>query len=92
MLARFPVTAEVVWVQEEPRNMGPWRFVSERIQPLLDSSKRKLRYVGRAESASPAAGSLKRHHQEQSDLIEEAFAAAPVEPKARRWAPKRKKQ
>ena len=92
MLARYPLTAEVVWVQEEPRNMGPWRFVSERIQPILDGSKRRVRYVGRAESASPAAGSLKRHQQEQSDLIDEAFAAVAVERKARRWAPKKKKQ
>ena len=36
ILARYPLTAEVVWAQEEPRNMGPWRFMREQIQPLLD--------------------------------------------------------
>ncbi len=91
LLARYPATAEVVWVQEEPRNMGAWRFVQEQIQPLLNGAKRPLRYAGRPESASPAAGSLKRHQQEQQELIEEAFAAAPIEQKIRRWGPKRKK-
>ncbi len=84
ILARFPVTAEVVWVQEEPRNMGPWRFVQERIQPLLNESRRVLRYAGRPESSSPSAGSLKRHQQEQIDLVEEAFAANPILRKTRR--------
>jgi 2-oxoglutarate dehydrogenase complex dehydrogenase (E1) component-like enzyme len=34
-LMRYPLTAEVVWAQEEPRNMGPWRFMQEQLQPLL---------------------------------------------------------
>src|SRR5262249_31661090 len=62
-LLRYPLTAEVVWVQEEPRNMGPWRFVSEAMQPILSASRRELRYVGRPESSSPAGGSGKRHQQ-----------------------------
>ena len=37
ILARYPETAEVVWVQEEPRNMGAWRFVQEQMQPVLES-------------------------------------------------------
>ena len=36
ILARYAASAEVVWAQEEPRNMGPWRFIREQIQPLLD--------------------------------------------------------
>jgi 2-oxoglutarate dehydrogenase E1 component len=74
LLLRHPDTAEVVWVQEEPRNMGPWRFVRERIQPLLDPSRRQLRYVGRVDAASPATGSYKRHLEEQAAVIEAAFA------------------
>ena len=69
ILAQYAPTAEVVWAQEEPRNMGPWRFLEERIQPLLDSSGRRIRYVGRPESASPATGSGKRHQQEQSAIV-----------------------
>ncbi len=75
ILARYPETAEVVWVQEEPRNMGPWRFVQEQMQPVLESTRRMLRYAGRAPSASPASGSLKRHQEELAELLEQAFAA-----------------
>ena len=39
VLLRYPTTAEVVWAQEEPRNMGPWRFMRERMQPLLESTR-----------------------------------------------------
>jgi len=73
VLLRYPAGTEVIWTQEEPRNMGPWRFMVERIQPLLEATGRRLRYVGRPESASPAAGSLKRHQQEQAELIDEAL-------------------
>jgi 2-oxoglutarate dehydrogenase E1 component len=73
VLAQYAPTAEVVWAQEEPHNMGPWRFLRESIQPLLDSSGRRLRYVGRPESASPATGSGKRHKQEQSAIVTEAL-------------------
>ena len=91
ILLRYPVTTEVAWVQEEPRNMGPWRFMYDQVQPLLNDSKRTLRYIGRPESASPSAGSLKRHQQEQADVIEEAFSPVPVPRKTRRLDPKRKK-
>ena len=84
ILARYPETAEVVWAQEEPRNMGAWRFVQEQLQPLLDASARVLRYAGRGPSASPASGSLKRHQQELGELLEAAFSAdVKAEPKRR---------
>jgi 2-oxoglutarate dehydrogenase E1 component len=73
-LSRFPPSSEVLWVQEEPRNMGAWRFMAEQVQPLLDGSHRTLRYVGRPESASPAAGSLKRHNEEQAAIVSEAIS------------------
>ena len=81
LLLRFPGSAEVAWVQEEPRNMGPWRVMNEFIQPLLDPSRRRLHYIGRTDSASPAAGSYKRHDQEQKEILEACFApelASPV--------------
>jgi 2-oxoglutarate dehydrogenase E1 component len=74
ILARYSETADVVWAQEEPRNMGGWRFVQEQIQPILEPSSRAIRYVGRAASASPATGSLKRHQQEVAELLEAAFS------------------
>jgi multifunctional 2-oxoglutarate metabolism enzyme len=78
ILARYPVTAEVVWAQEEPKNMGPWRFLRESIQPLLDDSRRELRYVGRPESASPATGSGKRHQQEQAEIVNDALTPGAI--------------
>ncbi|MFN0104610.1 MAG: hypothetical protein ACKV2U_21295 [Bryobacteraceae bacterium] len=82
VLMRYPVTAEVCWVQEEPRNMGAWRFVREHIQPMLDPARRSLRYIGRAESASPAPGSLKRHQAEQAEILAESFSTD-VTPRAK---------
>jgi len=91
VLLRYPLTAEVVWAQEEPRNMGAWRFLREQIQPLLDDSGRELRYVGRSESASPATGSHKRHLQEQAEIMDEAMTIGPVSKKGRvRLVAKRK--
>ncbi len=74
LIDRYPKTADVMWTQEEPRNMGAWRFVQEQLQPVLDESGRVLHYAGREASASTASGSLKRHQQEHADLVEEAFA------------------
>ncbi|MGP8245271.1 MAG: multifunctional oxoglutarate decarboxylase/oxoglutarate dehydrogenase thiamine pyrophosphate-binding subunit/dihydrolipoyllysine-residue succinyltransferase subunit [Bryobacteraceae bacterium] len=78
MLARYPATAEVVWAQEEPRNMGAWRFMRELIQPLVDPTHREIRYVGRPESASTATGSGKRHQQEQAEISNDALAPGPI--------------
>jgi 2-oxoglutarate dehydrogenase E1 component len=74
VLKRYPAARQVVWVQEEPRNMGAWGFVRGHIQPVLDAERRQIGYAGRPESASPAPGSAKRHQQEQANLIDEAFA------------------
>ena len=63
--------AELVWVQDEPRNQGPWSFVSMHLPQLLS---RTLRVVSRDESASPAAGSAKKHQAQQATLVEQAFA------------------
>jgi 2-oxoglutarate dehydrogenase E1 component len=61
---------DVVWVQEEPENMGAWRFVHIAYERLLGTP---LRYVARAESPSPASGSLTTHQAEQADLLSRAF-------------------
>lgn len=62
--------AELVWVQDEPRNQGPWTFLSMHLPQLLG---RTLRVVSRKESASPAAGSAKKHQAQQATLVETAF-------------------
>jgi 2-oxoglutarate decarboxylase len=90
MLWRYPTTAEVVWVQEEPRNMGAWMFVREKLQPLLDATRRVLFYAGRPEAASPSAGSLKRHNQEVAALIEDAFTTGTVRTRRYRVVPRQR--
>ncbi len=74
-IARYK-NAEIVWCQEEPENMGAWRFLAPRLSKLLDEMGRKdttIRYVGRVEAASPAAGYLKIHQREQQQVVEDAF-------------------
>ncbi len=74
-LARFP-KAEVVWCQEEPRNMGAWTFVDPRIEEVLleiGSECRRPIYAGRGEAASPATGLLRRHTEQQDSLIDKAL-------------------
>ncbi|HEY1338775.1 MAG TPA: multifunctional oxoglutarate decarboxylase/oxoglutarate dehydrogenase thiamine pyrophosphate-binding subunit/dihydrolipoyllysine-residue succinyltransferase subunit [Bryobacteraceae bacterium] len=78
ILARYPATAEVVWAQEEPRNMGAWRFMREAFESLLAPSGREVRYVGRPESASPASGSGKRHQQEQTEIANDALTPGAI--------------
>jgi 2-oxoglutarate dehydrogenase E1 component len=74
-LSRF-TQAEVIWCQEEPRNMGPWTFVAPEIEAVLDSvdgRSKRLRYTGRPASASPATGLLRRHIKEQAALVNAAL-------------------
>ncbi len=68
VLARYPQAEEVVWLQEEPENMGAWNFVHSRLHRLLRNSH-ILSHVSRAESASPASGSAALHRLEQEDLL-----------------------
>ena len=91
VLDRYPQANQVVWVQEEPRNMGAWAYARGRIQPMLDARKREIGYAGRPESASPGPGSPKRHQQEQAELIEEAFAPPTVERRSRKRLVRRRK-
>jgi 2-oxoglutarate dehydrogenase E1 component len=72
MFARYPNMAEVVWVQEEPRNMGPWDYVEPRLRAII-SPALPLRYVGRPERASPAEGYPTAHAAEQKRIVEEAL-------------------
>jgi 2-oxoglutarate decarboxylase len=72
LLDRYSNAREVVWLQEEPENMGAWGFVHMRLHALLRESH-ALRHVSRAESASPASGSAALHHLEQEDLLTRAI-------------------
>jgi 2-oxoglutarate dehydrogenase E1 component len=73
-IGRYPAGAELVWCQEEPRNMGAWRFVRERfLDGDVPAGGRLPRYAGRRASASPAAGTLKAHLAEQEGLVADAL-------------------
>ncbi len=77
LVAEYPHLREVVWAQEEPRNMGAWTFAQPRLLDLLPGGVR-LRYIGRAEAASPAEGSIGAHDREQKRIIAETLGDAPV--------------
>jgi multifunctional 2-oxoglutarate metabolism enzyme len=73
ILDRYPNARDLVWLQEEPENMGPWRFVEHRVWRIKDRGY-DLRHVARVESGSPATGSKTIHDQELADLMDETFA------------------
>ncbi len=72
VLKNFPQRREVVWVQEEPANMGALAFVRPHLEHLAGPAR--LRTIKRSASASPATGSPKAHELEQKALLELAFA------------------
>ena len=72
----FPALREVVWVQEEPRNMGAWTFMAPRLAELF--GELPVRYEGRPERASPAEGYAHRHLAEQARIVRAALSGAPA--------------
>ncbi len=75
MLAGYPNLREVIWLQEEPRNMGAWTFVAPRLRDILGSGL-PLHYVGRTRMASPSEGTQEWHQQAQAQIVAAAFEPA----------------
>lgn len=79
LFERYPNVSEICWLQEEPRNMGAWRFMQPRLNdilPLKKGSKTKvvpLNYIGRRRYASPAEGSMNFHKIKQDRIVAGAF-------------------
>jgi 2-oxoglutarate dehydrogenase E1 component len=71
-LRKYSKATEVVWVQDEPQNQGPWFYVEHHLYENLVKGQ-KLAYAGRAASASPAVGYMAKHIEQQKGLIEQAF-------------------
>ena len=71
-ISDLPEGKELVWVQDEPTNMGAWPYIKLNFGDQL-SSKYKLSRASRVESASPSTGSMAAHKLEQTELIDEAF-------------------
>lgn len=72
-LKSYQPGTDIVWVQEEPTNMGAWQFMKMRFGDCLADQGFKLRRISRVESASPSTGSATAHVLEQRELIDEAF-------------------
>lgn len=72
ILNGYPNLEQVIWVQEEPRNMGAWDYARPRLSELIQD-KWPLYYVGRPPSSSPAEGSLTSYVDNQRNLIEAAY-------------------
>ncbi|MEM7047290.1 MAG: 2-oxoglutarate dehydrogenase E1 component [Pseudomonadota bacterium] len=74
-IEKYP-KAKILWVQEEPENMGAWYFVDRRIEHILHQIKHQEQrptFVGRPDAASPATGLLSRHIEEQNMIISKAL-------------------
>jgi 2-oxoglutarate dehydrogenase E1 component len=72
VIESYPKLEEIVWAQEEPKNMGAWHYISWRLKRLV-KGRIPVDYVGRRRSSSPAEGSLAAHKANQAMIIEYAF-------------------
>jgi 2-oxoglutarate dehydrogenase E1 component len=74
VLDSYPEVKEIVWAQEEPKNMGAWSYVAPRLRGSVGNAL-AIRYVGRPERASPAEGYLATHNEEQARIVADAMAS-----------------
>jgi 2-oxoglutarate dehydrogenase E1 component len=72
LLDRYGALDEVVWLQEEPENMGPWPFVRAHLAAAI-RGRRPLRFIGRPPNSSPAEGSAAWHAVAQAALVRQAY-------------------
>jgi 2-oxoglutarate dehydrogenase E1 component len=82
----YPAAVEVVWAQEEPKNMGGWTYVSPRLRVSTGNAV-IVRYIGRPERASPAEGHTSAHKAEQERIVSEVVAPMPQPASTRRRTP-----
>jgi 2-oxoglutarate dehydrogenase E1 component len=76
LVDQYPNVDEVVWAQEEPKNMGAWTYVQPRLRASIGTVT-TLRYVGRPERSSPAEGYKASHDEEQARIVKEARTYTP---------------
>jgi 2-oxoglutarate dehydrogenase E1 component len=72
-MKQYPALKEVVWVQEEPKNMGAWTFIEPRLRELLNEENVELNYIGRPMRSSPATGEPNIHKKDQARVVKEAL-------------------
>ncbi len=73
LVARYPKVSEVIWVQEEPRNMGAMTYIGPRLRGVIPREI-PIRPVSRPDRASTAEGRLKSHEAKQAKLLQDALA------------------
>jgi 2-oxoglutarate dehydrogenase E1 component len=71
-MKKYDNATEVVWVQDEPQNQGPWFYIEHHLKEGMKDGQ-KLAYSGRPASASPAVGYYAKHYEQQKALVEGAF-------------------
>ncbi|KQO01209.1 2-oxoglutarate dehydrogenase E1 component [Paenibacillus sp. Leaf72] len=76
ILARFPQLKEIVWVQEEPKNMGSWHYADPRIRAIAPEGT-SVSYIGRPERSSTASGFQQVHAFEQQHIILQTLKHSP---------------
>ncbi|MGD9712643.1 MAG: 2-oxoglutarate dehydrogenase E1 component, partial [Thermomicrobiales bacterium] len=83
VMSQYPNLQELVWLQEEPRNMGAWTFIESRLREI--AGELPVKYIGRPERASPAEGAADLHSREQARIVAAAFQDVPA-PKGKKGA------
>ncbi len=78
IVARYPKINELVWVQEEPQNMGAWKYMLPFLRRKVTDYKNPIHYIGRKRNSSPAEGSSSMHKVNQELIIEQAFSIKKV--------------
>ena len=79
IISSYPNATQLVWTQEEPKNMGGWTFVEPRLEYIWTGKQQRPFYVGRAASASPATGSYTIHELEQRRIVDQSLTEdAPI--------------
>jgi 2-oxoglutarate dehydrogenase E1 component len=74
---QYPNVEEVVWAQEEPKNMGAWTYVQPRLRASIGTVT-TLRYIGRPERSSPAEGHKEVHDEEQARIVKDVLTYSPA--------------
>jgi 2-oxoglutarate dehydrogenase E1 component len=80
LVDQYPNVVEVVWAQEEPKNMGAWTYVQPRLRASIGTLT-TLRYIGRPERSSPAEGYKSSHDVEQARIVKDVLTYAPASKK-----------
>jgi 2-oxoglutarate dehydrogenase E1 component len=80
LVDQYPNVDEVVWAQEEPKNMGAWTYIQPRLRASIGTLT-TLRYIGRPERSSPAEGYKSSHDVEQARIIRDVLTYTPVSKK-----------